>query len=324
MGTSGALDYLGITDLRQGRFDEAVALLQRAVATAQAAGYWRGVALAYNDLAGADWMRDDFAGALTHLQLALAAAGEIGYLQMQGAMLANAGTVYKNQGDFERALTCYGQALRIALELGDQPGTLTRLGNLARIFRAQGRPGASQRLFRRAVEMGRALKLPNLLCTDLSDLARLHLAQGRLPEALATAEEAQAIALQVGDDETRLDAAVLALRGRAALGQRSPAEAATALEAQLAGQGAEPARALLHLALWQVDPARTADQAAAAELYAGLYAATPDVEYAQRYLELTGVRLPAPPPLPPLPASLLETPVDLPALLERAGCEAGP
>ncbi|MBL8055627.1 MAG: tetratricopeptide repeat protein, partial [Anaerolineales bacterium] len=323
VGMSGALDYLGITALRQGRFAEAVDHLQRAITTAQAAGYWRGAALAYNDLAGAYFMRDDFANALTHLQQALAAAGEIGYLQMQGAMLANASSLYKHQGEYAQALACCSQALRIALELGDQPGTLTRLGNLARIFQAQARAAEAERLFRRAIDLARALKLPNVLCTNLCDLGRLYLAHGRLPEALEAAEAAAAAAGQVNDTDTHREAEVLAVRARAALGALSPAEAGAALQAWLAaGELEEPDRALLHLALWQVDPARTADRAAAAELYAGLYAAAPVAEYADRYYALTGERLPAPPPLPPPPAALLAQPVDLPALLARAGVEA--
>jgi hypothetical protein len=70
--------------------------------------------------------------------------------------------------------------------------------------------------------------------------------------------------------------------------------------------------------IWRLDPARRAERASAAYLYEQLYRAAPKAEYARRYTELTGLTLPAPPPLPDLPEALARQPVDLPALLAQA------
>lgn len=76
-------------------------------------------------------------------------------------------------------------------------------------------------------------------------------------------------------------------------------------------------QAALSAARWRLDPSRESDRQAAADLFRKLYAVTPFIEYRRNYEELTGLRLPEPPPLPNLPDLVQDQPVDWPSLLDQ-------
>jgi class 3 adenylate cyclase/predicted ATPase len=322
VGLSGALDYRGIALLQLGRRDEAQASLRQAVEAAVRAGYRRGAAIAYNDLAGSYWMQDDYAGALEHLLSALDIAHGIGYLQMLGTMLGNAGSIYRQAGELDRALTCFSQALRISAELGDQPGIATHLHNLALVFFWMDDYEKVGRLCGRAADLGRALNLPQIHGDALYFQAYAELLSGGAQRARSLIRQALELRSAGSENEEALFLArVLDLECGLAVKEIASDEAARQLQTMLAASERPEQRARLHYARWRLDPQRDEDRRSAAELYRGLYSDTADVEYRTRYQALTGERLPPPPALPPVPEAVLQTTVDLNSLLRRVGVE---
>ena len=73
----------------------------------------------------------------------------------------------------------------------------------------------------------------------------------------------------------------------------------------------------MHYAIWRLDPTRETSRQSAARLYSELYAATPDIDFRERYLHLTGDALPEPLALPELPALVPDPLPDLEPLLGR-------
>jgi class 3 adenylate cyclase/predicted ATPase len=324
IGVSAALDYMGITFFQQEDMDRALEHLLRALDVASAAGHKRGVVVAYNDLAAVHWRQDDYPRAVEYLRRSIEVAGEIGYLQMIGLMLGNAGTVYQQLGSFAAALACYGQALRIAAELGDWPGILNVIGNVALVFTAQSRYEEAGRLYARAIDLARSLNIPHVLCADLQRAAQLHHLQGRHAEASPLNREALEVARQVGRREYQFEAEVLAIRLRVAVNEIDAARAIGELEALSSAWPDENEQAALYYETWRLDRTRETARQAAASFYRSQYAGTFDVEYRQRYTELTGETLPDPPALPPMPEEVMKTPVNLDALLKRVGVELEP
>ena len=76
-------------------------------------------------------------------------------------------------------------------------------------------------------------------------------------------------------------------------------------------------QAAIRYEAWRLDREQESHRRQAADLYKALFAQTPSAEYRQRYEELTGERLPDPPPLPPLPEAVTRRPADLGALLAQ-------
>ncbi|HMA37687.1 MAG TPA: adenylate/guanylate cyclase domain-containing protein [Chloroflexia bacterium] len=128
----------------------------------------------------------------------------------------------------------------------------------------------------------------------------------------------QALAAEAA--EAALPAAATALvRGRAALPE--PGAALAALDTLAATWPDEADQAAIAYERWRVQPAAEAFRADAARRYALLYTRSPKAEYRARYRALTADDLPAPPPLPDLPAIVTATPIDLDALIARVAAE---
>jgi len=98
-------------------------------------------------------------------------------------------------------------------------------------------------------------------------------------------------------------------------------EAITELSALLTTWHDDAEQVAVHYEIWRIDPTQEDARQKAALVYGELYSRTPNIEYRQRYEELTGAKLPEPPALPPLPESIMGEPVDLTALLRRVGVE---
>ena len=235
-------------------------------------------------------------------------------------MIGNAGELYRQQGQYDAALACYGRGLQIAVELNDRPSIYPIIGNIGIIRSTQGDWPAAESLYLHAIALGRALNIPYYLCEDLQRLAELYARQGRYSEAVQINNEALALATDVGQQDMRFAAQLLAVRLRVVLGEDNAQAADDALATlrdtwpELAEQAAITFE---RWRLWGDD----ADRQRAAAIYRELDTATPNVEYRERYAELTSAALSPPPPLPPLPETLLGPPVDLQATLMRAGVQ---
>jgi len=145
--------------------------------------------------------------------------------------------------------------------------------------------------------------------------------QEQYVDALTACVEARELAERIGEQDVAERTRVLELRLRVAAGELTVDAACAALGALHDTATDDTRRAPILLAIWLIDPQRTDARTAGAELYRQRYAAAPNAELRRHYRMLTSEDLPPPPTLPPLPGSLIGTPVPLADLLARAGIE---
>lgn len=321
VGVSEALSKIGMVYWRQSRLADALEYLRRALDVAGAIGYQRGLIHSAINIAGVYWQLEDYPRALEYLQQSLATATLIGHLVATAQSVGNAGTLYGQQGQSSYALKCYQRALSISIELGDQSYSVIYIGNIAAELTVQRRFSEAERVYAHAIALGQRTQSPYLLCGHLYHQAELLHQFERNSEAALINQEGIQVADGVGRKEIQFQARVLAIRLRVALNQMDKATAIGELR-DLANDWTESSeQAAIGYAIWRLDESREVERKAAAELYRSLYKQSPNIEYRERYFEVTGTLLPEPSPLPPLPESVIGEPEDLKVLLARVGLE---
>jgi hypothetical protein len=148
--------------------------------------------------------------------------------------------------------------------------------------------------------------------------------QQRYAEAQLANDEARLVAQQVERQDMLFATQVLGARLQFLLHQMTSAEARHNLEVLRHTWTAEKEQAALYYEQWRLsDQTDESARRAAGELYRTLYARSPNSDYRERYLELTGEALPPPPPLPDLPPFITQQPLDVDALLRKVDQAAG-
>ena len=208
---------LGFQQERQGRFTEALPLLERSLAINESAlGEEHPLtALSLNNLAGLYRATGQFEEALPLYERSLAiresALGE--QHPDTGVSLNNLAALYQDTGRFEEALPLYERSLAIRESaLGEQhPDTGVSLNNLAALYQDTGRLAEALPLYQRALAI-RELVLGEQhpdTGVSLNNLAGLYRATGRLTEALPLLERSLAIRESALGEEHPLTATAL-------------------------------------------------------------------------------------------------------------------
>jgi tetratricopeptide (TPR) repeat protein len=322
VGMSAALENMGVVCWITGDHAEALSLLQRALDTATRAGDRRGVILATIDLASLRAERGDHTQAIGHFHKALAMAKEIGDRRNTGIVTGNLGDLHLVQGELGRALRCFAHAFWVAVEIGDRRGMAVQAGRLAMTVVAQGREREAEQLYARAIRLARHVDA-RFFCVWLYEQARLFETVGRLDQAERANREALEVASEHHLGEFELKARLLGLRLQVALGRLERGAALRELRALRDTRVMLSEQAAVLDVLWQLDPAQEQVRQDAARLYRTLYEQSPQVEYRERYERLTGVVLPAPLPLPPLPDSVGRAPLELAEVLKQLDLALG-
>jgi class 3 adenylate cyclase/tetratricopeptide (TPR) repeat protein len=315
---SAAHAALGTIHWTLGDLEAARPHLEQALEIATRTGQKTAVVHAASDLAGLHADRGDHAAAVEWLDHAFAVASEIGYRHAAGTIAANAGELCRRHGDDARALVCYAEAMRIAAELGDVLGVAQGVGGVGAIAVARGSARAGHALLDHAITLCAALGRPWFEAEYRLDKARALAGEQRLEPAASHAARALALAAGARHAECELEARLLLAVTDARLMRRTPAAVADELERVLATSTRPADRAAVLHTLWRLDPRRDRARDAAAQLYRELHGAVPRHEYRIRYHELSGDRLPAPAPLPPLAGIAVDRTLRLDTVLRQA------
>ena len=316
-GVYRAVGNQGIVYKSQGDYARALACHQQCYQVATELGDRLGVSVAAGNRGNVYLEQGDYLHALECHSENLGVAQELGYRQGVGIAIGNMGDVYLSQGEYATALACFFHNLRIALELGDRLGVSFAAWNIAKVFLYQGRYAQAGKFLSPAVTLGRILDAPYDLCDYLYTCAELYLLQGQVAAAGVANDEALQIAHQLDHREVQFAGWLLDVRLRAAAGQLDLPAAVAEIERHSGEWTDEAEQAAIRYEIWRLDPRQELACQEAADMYAALFARTPNIEYRQRYQELTAERLPAPPALPPLPELVPLTPVDLAPLLKQ-------
>ena len=316
--TSLLLVNLGAVFYTTGDLARALDCFERSLRLAAQAGNRQRVGVAVGNLGGIYHVRGDYSKALDCYTQKLHCALEIGDRLEMCISIGNLGHIYEDQGEFARATSCYLRSLELALELGDRMGVGMALLGLGTVAIAEGELAHSEALVGQAEVVFAAMEATYELADGRVLRAELAARSGANGLARALLLEAGELAEAAGNDEAAGRCALLALQLDHKRGALSDDMAVALLRERLELLTNDERRAELLLALVRIDGTQAAARAAAAGLYRALHMATAKLAYRRAYLELMGVALPSPPPLPAPPAPVTRRLPGRETLIERA------
>ena len=206
-GEGVTLNNIGLVYDDQGRYEEALAYYQQALAIAREVGDRAEEGTTLHNIGGVYHAQGRYEEALAYHQQALAIAREVGDRAGEGTTLTSIGLVYHAQGRYEEALGYYQQALAIRREVGDRAGEGVTLNNIGGVYDNQGRYEEALEYYQQALAIAREVGDRAEEGRSLNNIGGVYHAQGRYEEALEYLQQALAIRREVGDragEETTL------------------------------------------------------------------------------------------------------------------------
>jgi adenylate cyclase len=310
-----AIANIGLVQWNQGNFQQSLSSFQNAHAIADSINDRLGISAITGNLGNVYLDLGDYAQALKHYQAYLMLAIELGYQLGVSVAVGNMGNVYFEQGDYNAALACYTFNLQIALELGDQLGVGLALWYLAYVYTETEEFDLAERLLVQACIIARSLDTPYELCDFLYAHANVLSLRKEYLAAYEINQEAIKIARQVEHSEIQFKALVLDVRLAVLLGSKDITGAIDDFE-KIIKQWQddwqdEKEQATVHYEIWRLEKNLESHRKKATQLYRALYQKIPNIEYMQRFEELTGDKLSDPPQLPVLPDIVAKKKIDL-------------
>ena len=190
-----------------GDFERAIQYHERDLKIAKEVGDKAGEGKSYCNLGCAYHSLGDFQRAIQYHESDLKIAKEVGDKAGEGKSYCNLGNAYDSLGDFERAIQYHESHLKIAKEVGDKAGEGKSYGNLGNAYWGLGDLERAVNLYRSCVITFDAIRA-NLRFRDdckisfrdmqrnaYTCLWRLHLEQNQILDALLSAEQGRAQAL---------------------------------------------------------------------------------------------------------------------------------
>lgn len=355
-GQANALGTMGIVSFLMDDYATAFTYYQQALHIDTELGNRAGVAIWLGNIGNVHHHRGAYAEALASYEASLKIIREVGNKAFLGVNVGNVGNVYRTLRDFPHALAYHQEALQIRHELGDRAGVAIALGNLGRDYEDLGELDAALACFQtamsidltlggregmvretirlgqvlgklgrladatqwleRGMALARQLGAPSYLGSALLAQAQTRFALGEFKAAQPLTDEALGVLVDL-DQDLEIEARSLAIRLQVALGELSLSAAHLALAELLPRQDTPLHQATIQYEMWRLDRSQDTLRQAAAALYQKLWQQTPSGEVRQRYAELTGETLPAPPSVVDLPALVTTYQGDLTALLAQ-------
>jgi tetratricopeptide (TPR) repeat protein len=194
-----ALQGLATIDLRQGDYETAREIFQKALEIIQQIGDRVGEADTLHQLATIDVNQGDYETAREIFQKALEIKQQIGNRAGEADTLHNLATIDLNQGDYETAREIFQKALEIKQQIEDRAGEASTLHQLASIDLNQGDYETAREKFQSALEIMQQIGDRAGEAGILHQLASIDLKQGDYETAREKFQSALEIMQQIGD-----------------------------------------------------------------------------------------------------------------------------
>jgi tetratricopeptide (TPR) repeat protein/transcriptional regulator with XRE-family HTH domain len=194
-----ALTSLGLVDLHQGRYQQATAQLQQALALSRETGDRHRQARALQDLGLGDFQQGRWPQAARQLEQAMDLFGQTGDRIGQARALGNLGIIAFQQGRPGQAADHLRQALVVYRETGYPAGEAYILANLGGGELTQGRYEQADGHLRQALPLFRETGNRTGEAHVLANLGILDLRQGRCQQATSSLQQALELFRQTGD-----------------------------------------------------------------------------------------------------------------------------
>ncbi len=317
-----AVRNIGIINLRQDRYAEAVKYFEEDLVLCRKTGDSYGEGLSLGNLGLALWRMGDLGKAMSHFQKKLEISLRLGDKQSIAYALGNRGLVFYSREEYPRALEMFQKQLEILEIIGDQRGRANALcnisaicvnqgnfdkalnyglknlevsqqtGNQGNIIRAMSSLGVTYKnmaeyekaldCFRRSLELSRQMEQPYDICFNLFSLAEIMFEAGRHGEAGELNFQALLIAEEISDRELRYNAEVLRAKIHSGTDKT---EAGKCLLALLERYDATAEKAAIYYELYIMD-GNESHRNDAVCLYRELSDKTTNCRYAARLKEL--------------------------------------
>jgi tetratricopeptide (TPR) repeat protein len=151
-------------------YETAIQTAQEAARRAREIGAGTVEAWAYQVWGGAQFRRENYAGAREPFDLALALARASGSRKVEARTLNGLGVLAGDQGDYPRAREMFEQSLRVYRDLGDPWFESVELNNLGLIASCQGDLAVARTYLEQALRLAQATGHPRILGTALARL----------------------------------------------------------------------------------------------------------------------------------------------------------
>jgi tetratricopeptide (TPR) repeat protein len=216
--------HLGRIAWRQGRFDEAVGAYEeaRAITLAHDANELR--ARIENGLGAIHYARGEFAQARACYAVALELATDE---TQRGRVLLNLGAIANIEGDYEEARKAYQRSRLISQRAGYRRGEAMALHNLGMLAADEERWDDADEAYRRCLELLEVENDRSMIAKVLNNRVDVSTARGRYDEAVALADRALAMYVEIGEEIGRGE--TLRSKGNALFAANRAAEAERAL-----------------------------------------------------------------------------------------------
>ncbi len=181
---------------RVGRYNEATAAAERALALLRPSSERDSLAKALFSLGNVAWRKGAYEEARRHFVEALDLAKGLGHQKATVSLLNSLAIIEATLGNTDTAKRHYEEALNLNRQLSNHVGIISNLNNLGSLYLSLGEAARAKPFFEEALEVARGTgyqqAIPEVLCnlgTTLYELRALEQAEGCCKEALALTEE---------------------------------------------------------------------------------------------------------------------------------------
>nr|VFJ86396.1 MAG: Tetratricopeptide repeat-containing protein [Candidatus Kentron sp. H]VFJ88269.1 MAG: Tetratricopeptide repeat-containing protein [Candidatus Kentron sp. H]VFJ95491.1 MAG: Tetratricopeptide repeat-containing protein [Candidatus Kentron sp. H] len=172
---SVALGSLANACLELGRFDEALAAAQRALAINRELNRTRNVAVGFEQIGAILMAANRYAEAEEHYHEALVAVRQAGDIELEASLLQHFGVLYDDQGHHDRAAQYYREAFLQFQTIGNQMGEMQTSDLIASAEQLQGRLDEAESWYKRSRELAEQRQDRWQLATIVGNLSSLYL-----------------------------------------------------------------------------------------------------------------------------------------------------
>jgi CHAT domain-containing protein/Tfp pilus assembly protein PilF len=196
-----ALNALGDTNIQQGNYARAFEYGQNSLKFAQESGDKESISNALHDIGFVYDLQGNYSQAMEQYQKSLRLTQELGAKLLISDRLNNIGAVYEAQGDYAQALEHYERSLALAEESGSKPKIAARLNTMGGVYKALGKSAQALEYYQGGLKLAQELGRKWLTGDILAQIASVRLINGEYLSAIKLADDAAAIARQIGSPE---------------------------------------------------------------------------------------------------------------------------
>jgi tetratricopeptide (TPR) repeat protein len=198
-GKTGDLSNIGSVFLSLGKYDEAFKKFEEALLICEKTGDLESKITNLNNIGRIYEIRGEYDLALKKYIDGFHITEKLGDLGRKSTILNNIGMIYGVKGEFDLALKNYEDALHIADQLGDLYGKIILLNNIGRVYAEQKDYDAAMEKYEETLKIAEQLGDLSKKAGCLNNIGSNYLARGNLGLALEKYKEALNIEEKLGD-----------------------------------------------------------------------------------------------------------------------------